>query len=472
MHPRFDGPNSAGMKDAESKTQPRLHPRSFAILFAVSVVVAIGNTGLMSILPAIGREIAIPDAYMAAIFSLSALLWAVMSPIWARESDRRGRKPLIMLGLAGFAISMLCCGLVVTAGLYHLAPWYVIFVIFLLARALFGLIGSASNPATQAYVAERTSRSERTQQMASLAGAFGLGTVVGPFLAPLFILPFVTLAGPLFSFALLSAAMLAVVWRYLPEAPRARDQRRFPAAGERGFSAAFGWVGKIAAQVRQPRKLAAEAIAASRSSVLFPFLVYGFLVATCQTAQGYTLGFMIIDKLELTPIKALGFISVAMAAGAMAGLLAQWGLIRIFNMGPKALLRWGVGLACLGNLITVFAPDYWTVVAGYAISALGYGFARPGFTAGASLAVKMQDQAKAAGYIAAVNGLNVIIAPLFVGLYQAVAWAPFLLNAAILAGLLVFALKNRVLREAGERGDDDDDEATLALLERSDEGGV
>jgi hypothetical protein len=82
--------------------------------------------------------------------------------------------------------------------------------------------------------------------------------------------------------------------------------------------------------------------------VLFPFLLYGFLVATCQTAQGYTLGFMIIDKLQLTPIKALGFISVAMAAGAMAGLLAQWGLIRIFNMGPRALLRWGVALACLG----------------------------------------------------------------------------------------------------------------------------
>ena len=44
--------------------------------------------------------------------------------------------------------------------------------------------------------------------------------------------------------------------------------------------------------------------------------------------------------------------------------------------------------------------------------------------------------------------------------------------AAILAGLLVFAFRNKVLREAGERGEDDDDEATLALLERSDEGGV
>ena len=430
------------MKNGEASPTPRLAPRSFAILFAVSIVVAIGNTGLMSILPAIGREIDVPDAYMAAIFSLSALLWAVMSPIWARESDKRGRRPLIMLGLAGFAVSMLCCGLVVTAGLHHLAPWYVIFIIFLLARALFGLIGSSSNPATQAYVAERTSRAERTQQMASLAGAFGLGTVVGPFLAPLFILPVVTLAGPLFAFSLIAIAMLGIVWRYLPEEKVQRETRRLAGAGL--------W--------RDPR--------------LVPFLVYGFLVATCQTAQGYTLGFMIIDKLKLSPIAALGYISVAMAAGAMAGLLAQWGLIRMFNMGPKVLLRWGVILACAGNLITAFAPDYWTVVAGYAIASLGYGFARPGFTAGASLSVNMHEQAQAAAAIAAVNGLNVIIAPLFVGLYEAVAWAPFLLNAAILAGLTVFAFRNTILRKAGEGSLTDEDDATLALLERSDEGGV
>lgn len=425
-----------------AQSVPKLAPRSFGILFAVSIVVAIGNTGLMSILPAIGREIGIPDAFMAAIFSLSALLWAVMSPFWARESDKRGRRPLIMLGLAGFSISMLCCALVVTAGLHHLAPWPVIFVVFLLARALFGLIGSASNPATQAYVAERTSRADRTQMMASLAGAFGLGTVVGPFLAPMFILPVVTLAGPLFSFSLLALGMMIVVWRGLPEE---------------------------SVRTRQTRRLAGASL--WRDKRLAPFLIYGFLVATCQTAQGYTLGFMIIDKLQVSPVEALGFIAVSMAAGAMAGLLAQWGLIRIFSMGPKALLRWGVVLACIGNLITAFAPDYWTVVAGYAIACLGYGFARPGFTAGASLSVSMHEQAQAAAAIAAVNGLNVIIAPLFVTLYEAFHPGPFLLNSVILAGLVVFALKNGVLRGAGEQADPDE-EGTLALLERSDEGGV
>ncbi|HRD47217.1 MAG TPA: MFS transporter, partial [Caulobacter sp.] len=318
------------------------------------------------------------------------------------------------------------------------------------------------------------SRADRTQQMASLAGAFGLGTVVGPFLAPLFILPVVTLAGPLFTFSLLAAGMLFVVWRHLPETARPRDQRPFPGAGTRGWRATLQPAAVFLSKLRNPGKLSAELIETARGSVLFPFLAYGFLVATCQTAQSYTLGFMIIDKLQMTPIKALGFISVAMAAGAMAGLLAQWGLIRIFNMGPKVLMRWGVALACVGALTMAFAPDYWTVVAGNAIASLGFGFARPGFTAGASLAVKMEDQAKAAGYIAAVNGLNVILAFFFVRLYEEIKVGPFVLSATILAGLFVYALRNPVLREAGEKTADGDgeEEATLAMLERSDEGGV
>ena len=53
---------------------PRLSRRSFGILFAVSIVVAVGNTGLLSVLPAIGREIGIPDPMVAAIFSWNVLI--------------------------------------------------------------------------------------------------------------------------------------------------------------------------------------------------------------------------------------------------------------------------------------------------------------------------------------------------------------------------------------------------------------
>ena len=310
-----------------SSVAPALPRRSFAIIFAVSAATAMGNTGLISVLPAIGRSIGIADWMVSGIFSLSALLWAGSSPYWARSSDRHGRKPLMMLGLSGFMVSMALCGVVVSAGLHKLAAPIVIFGLFLLARALFGLFGAASNPATQAYVAERTPPEGRTQAMASLAGAFGLGTVIGPFLAPLFVFPVVGLAGPLFSFSLIALVMLFIVWRYLPDqkVPIEAQRPRRPVVGgpkERGM-----W--------RDPR--------------IQPFLIYGFIVATCQTAQAQTLGFLIIDKLHMSPAQAQYFIAIAMMFGAVAGLLAQWGLIRMFEMTPRQLLRWGVGIAALGT---------------------------------------------------------------------------------------------------------------------------
>lgn len=435
-----------------AESPSRLPARSFAIIFGVSIATALGNTGMQSVLPAIGRSIGFPDFLVAAIFSLSALLWAFSSPVWARLSDQRGRKPLMLVGLAGFMVSMICCGLVVGAGVRHLLPTLVIFLLFLLARALFGLFGAASNPATQAYVAERTRRDERTEAMAGLAGAFGLGTIIGPAVAPLFVLPVVGLAGPMFAFAVIAAVMMLIVARYLPEAkgPPAAPEADFP-----GEEPVVVEGGKRPSLFRDPR--------------LTPFLVYGFLIAACQTAQGQTLGFLIIDKLHMPPLRAQGFTAVAMMAGAVAGLLAQWGLIRMFRMTPSHLLRWGAGIAALANLIVAFAPSYSAVVMGYALSSLGYGFCRPGFTAGSSLAVSQSEQARAAGAIAAVNGVNVVVAPLFVLLYGASHPAPFLVNAAILGGLLILALRSGVLSRAGD-APTTENEAALSSLERNQEG--
>jgi len=423
--------------------------QAFAIIFCVSAATALGNTGLISVLPAIGRSIGIPDAMVSAIFSLSALLWAFSSPFWARASDRYGRKPLMMVGLSGFLISMTLCGVVVSAGLRHMAPPMIIFALFLLARALFGLFGAASNPATQAYIAERTPLEKRTQAMASLAGAFGLGTVIGPFMAPLFIYPVVGLAGPLFTFAAIALAMLFVVWRFLPNEkpdPEAQRPRRPVVAG---------------APKEKPMWLDPR---------ITPFLAYGFIVATCQTAQQQTLGFLIIDKLHMTPAQSQYFIAIAMMFGAVAGLLAQWGLIRMFEMTPRQLLRWGVAVAALGNLIVALSNGYYGVVAGYAISSLGFGFARPGFTAGSSIAVGIDEQARVAGAIAAVNGVNVILAPLFVLLYQHYGPLPFLINTALMAGLLVYAFRNVALKNADPEPMPRE-AATQATLEKSDEGG-
>ncbi len=443
-------PDTSASPGSAAGAPPGLPKRAVAIIIGVSAATALGNTGLISVLPAIGRSIGLADEMVVGIFSLSAILWAVASPFWARASDRFGRKPLMMSGLSGFMVSMVLCGLVVSAGLRHLATPLLIFLAFLVCRALFGLFGSASNPATQAYVADFTPRDQRTQSMAMLAGAFGIGTVVGPFLAPVFIYPVLGLAGPLFTFAVIAAAMLFCVWRFLPPSPK-----RVEVAPE--VEAAAADEGPQTPMWRDRR--------------VIPFLIYGFLVATTQTAQQQTLGFLIIDKLGVSPLAAQRPIAIAMMFGAMAGLLAQWGIIRMFEMTPRQLLRWGVACAALGNLMVALAHDYSTVVAGYAMASLGFGFARPGFTAGGSLAVGWRDQARVAGAIAAVNGINAVFAPAFMALYRWEHPAPFFLNMSLMLAMLAYAFISGPLRNADPAPATREDVAA-ATLERSDEAGT
>lgn len=399
---------------------PHPHRRAFAILFCVLMSVAAGNTALQAVLPAIGRELGLRDTLVTGVFSLSALLWAVTAPIWARASDRRGRKPLIQLGLAGYAVSMASFGAVVLAGLNGWLGAAGIFIGLTLTRGVFGLTGSASGPAAQAYVAERTTPAERTAAIAVLASAFGLGTVLGPAVAPFLALEPVGLIGPVFAFSGLALAMLAVVTRGLHEPPT--EQRTASVAPRRGL-----W----------------------RDGRIRPFLLYAFVLVSVQAVNVASLGFLVIDQLDLPPARAQSFIGAAMMAGAVTGLLAQWGLIRMLGMSPRALLRWGAGLACAGNAALAVAPDFGTVVFCYALMNVGFGFARPGFTAGASLAVDGGEQGAVAGALTAVIGAAFIASPVAgVALYETWRPAPFLLNAVLCLGLLGYALLSAALKQA------------------------
>ncbi|MFZ0266519.1 MFS transporter [Caulobacter sp.] len=409
------------------RLEDRVRGRAFAILFAVLLSSAAGNTALQTVLPAIGREVGIPDVLISSIFSLSALLWGVMSPVWARMSDKRGRKPMVVLGMAGFAVSMLGFGFFILMGLKGLMVPLAVFAGATLSRAIFGLVGSASNPAAQAYVADRTAPADRTNAMATMASASGLGTILGPAVAPFLVFPLLTLSGPMFAFALIAGIVLVVVMRGLPESPDEIPER----GGET--------VHKPRARVRWNDRR------------IMPFVIYGFLLASAQTVNQQTLGFMVIDKLQISPAKAAAFAGVAMMAGAVASLLAQWGLIRMLRLTPRQLLWLGAGCAALGNLIVAFSPDYHTLVVGFALCSLGYGFARPGFTAGASLSVGHEEQGAVAGAISAINGASVIIAPVLgVALYKWAHPSPYLMNVALLFGLVAYALIDPVMRRVGD----------------------
>ena len=426
-----------------SATLPRRH---FALLFVALLTVAAGNTALQSVLPAIARVIGIKDMLVAVIFSFSALLWTFSAPFWARQSDRRGRKLLTLIGVAGFGVSMLGCGIAIFAGLRNWLLPLEVFVLFAGLRMIFGVFGSASNPAAQAYVAARTTEAERTNALSTLSSAFGLGTIIGPALAPLFILGAAGLAGPLFAFAAIAVVVLIAVARGLPD----DDPTHFAEGGDHhGAPASEPSVGggptgasAVAADVGRRARLALT------DPRIAPYLLFGFVSGSIQAATGQALGFLIIDRVAKGgALAAQSSISIVFMAGAGATLLAQWGLIPKLRLTPPRLVRWGTAIAACGTLGIAVAHEFHTLVLAYAVASLGYGLARPGFTAGSSLAVRNDEQGAVAGAVTQANGACFVLAPAIgIGLYELSPSSPYWLGTGALLMLLTYAVLNPVLR--------------------------
>jgi MFS family permease len=411
-------------------THPVLPRRSFNLIFAASLTTTIGLNGMMSVMPSIGRKLGIADALVAMIFSLSGLLFSVCAPFWAKMSDKYGRKPLMITGTSGFILSMISCALVVIAGINRLVEPTTIFIFFLLARGLFGLFGSANGPSTQAYVAENTSPTTRTKAIAGLAGAANLGSILGPALAPLLILTPLGIAGPMVFFALAGCAVLLAIVFFLPES-------KYRPSLAPGLKSSHGECLKV---------IETPTVPLWRDARFFPFLIFGLAVFVCSAAQTQILGFLILDKVHSDPIAAQRFVATAMIAGAAAGMFAQWVIVRTFDMTPKSLMIVGAALAAAGNLINALQPNYITVIFGYASAAMGFAMARPGFTAGASLALTGKEQARAAGAIAALAGVNAVTNPLFVWLYGYSHWAPFAICTIVMSGMAVYVITSPILR--------------------------
>jgi predicted MFS family arabinose efflux permease len=122
-----------------------------------------------------------------------------------------------------------------------------------------------------------------------------------------------------------------------------------------------------------------------------------------------------------------------MIAGAAAGLGAQWGLIPRLGLKPRELILWGALIAAAGTIATMLAQNLYGLVIGFALSSLGFGFTRPGFTAGASLAVPLSEQGGVAGVITSANGIAFVAAPgLGMALYCLDVRLPFAISALLL----------------------------------------
>jgi MFS family permease len=420
--------------------------RSFALMFLVMLTVAAANTALQSVLPALGRSLGVRDQAVAAAFSVSALLWVLAAPFWANRSDRHGRRHMILLGVGGLVVSLVVCGTFLCLSINGIIPGAAAFGLFIVGRLIYGSLGAAAPPAVQALVAGATTREQRTKALTLLASAFGLGTIVGPAIAPWLILGSVGgvevgLAGPAFIMAAFGAGVWLFVARALP------DDRAQVDAEVRGAKSAYPSIGgaPTGASVR-----AATASHGEHVGFLDPrvrgWMIAGLVMGHAQAMTSQAIGFLVIDRLGLPPAAALEPTGIVLMMGAGAALLVQWGIIPLLNMNPRQLVLTGLLVSAVGTALTGLAGSLFGIATAYALSSLGFGFARPGFTAGASLAVGPEGQGSVAGKVTSVNGASFVLGPsIGVGLYELSHALPYLIAGAACVGMVAYAWA--VLRE-------------------------
>jgi predicted MFS family arabinose efflux permease len=402
----------------------------FALLFAVMLVAASGNTAMQSLMPAIGRELGVADLWVAVAFSLSAVIWVLTAPYWARRADHRGRRALMRLGLYGFIASSLICGGILAAGLHGLISATVVFVVFVFGRAVYGGWGSASPPAVQAYIAARTEGEQRTAYLAALASSFGLGTIIGPAIAPLFIFEPLGLSGPLIVFAAIGVVVLMLVALRLPDDT--------PGSAARGEVVDYPAMGGFLVRGRERRDDRDREPLRWRDPRVLPWHIIGVVGGHGHAALLGVIGFLVIDRTGVPLAEAQQSIAIVLMAGAGATLLAQWGMIPFLALSPRQLVLWGLLIAAAGTALNGFAQSMYGMTLGFSVASIGFGLFRPGFTSGASLAVRPDEQNAVAGMVTSVNGVAYIAAPA-VGVLLYGWWMPlpFLVTAA---GMVVLAL--------------------------------
>jgi hypothetical protein len=232
----------------------------------------------------------------------------------------------------------------------------------------------------------------------------------------------------------MGGAILAVVLRFLDDAPT-EHSTAIPAS-EPAIGGEPDEAGLQAAQLAQR----GHSIGYFEPRVR-PWILAGLLSGHAQAISGQVMAFLVIDRLALAPAAAQPMIGLVLMSGAGAALLAQWGVIPRLNLNPRQLCIWGAGLAALGCSGVAFAHGLHGTAVAFAVASLGFGFLRPGFTAGASLAVTSAEQGAVAGRVTALNGLNFIFGPAAgILLYEVWHPLPYLVSAAALLGLMLYGL--------------------------------
>jgi DHA1 family tetracycline resistance protein-like MFS transporter len=374
-------------------------------LLIVLSVITLDSAGIgliFPILPSLLRELTGTDEVSVAygvMLALYAFMQFVFSPALGALSDRYGRRPVLLVSIAGAAIDYL----VMAA-----SPFY---WLLLVGRAIAGITGANMAVAT-AYVSDITADDQRARRFGYVSACFGLGFILGPALGGL--LGGWWLRAPFIAAALLNAANLVLVYMFLPESRRA-DGGRIDLAALNPF-APLRWAMSLASLLPLVLIFALYALIGNIPGTIW--VLYGQDRFQWDT---FTVGLSL----------AVFGLSHAVAQAFVTGpLAARFGEVRTIVIG--------IAFDSLAFLTIAFATRGWIAFALAPLFALG-GVGLPALQSLMANQVSNDRQGALQGVLASANGLTAILGPL-VGTEIYALTREVLPGAVWMLGVVMYAL--------------------------------
>ena len=384
--------------------------RALATLFLIVFTDLVGFGIVIPLLPLYAEHYHPAPWVFGLLMAAYSAMQFVFSPILGRLSDRVGRRPVLLISLAGSVVGFV---------MFALADS----LVWLFAARLLAGIAGGNIATAQAVIADTTKPEDRARGMGLIGAAFGLGFIAGPALAGL--LAPISPAAPGWGAAACSAVAFAMTLLYLPETRPVGTAaaRSTPASGVARL--AFAW--------RHPE--------------LGPLMLIGFAVVTGFAAFEVTFAQFLHDRLAL-PHSGVSFLFVyvgvlaAVVQGVLVGRATRW-------LGERRLVIGGLALGAVGLLLLASAHSLGVVLAVLPVLSLGIGMVMPSLSALVSRGAAADQQGMALGAFQGISSLARVVGP-FAAEVALGSWgvAAPQVGAAVLAALAAGGAAT-VLRRAG-----------------------
>jgi len=373
--------------------------KGFSPIFVIVLTVFIDITGygiIIPLLPFYAKEFQAGPTELGILIASFAIMQFFFSPLLGKASDKKGRKPILLISLLISFISFT---------IFSFANSY---LMLLFSRIIAGI--ATERAVAQAYIADVTDHKSRTKEMGKIGAALGAGFIIGPSIGG--ILSTYGFSIPGYAAMILTVINILFVISLLPEPHRDKERTNEVTTGSSGY------LRGLRDSLRKP--------------LLGPTLLILFIVTLAFSTIPVIVPLLSIDffnfnSLELSYVFIyIGLIQIVMQGFLINPLSKRLGEEKLIALGPILMATGTLLMPIFQNVAIFFLTN--------SLLAAGFGIINTSIPAFLSKRISIDEQGSILGVAGSVASIANIPGPLIIGLIYdfAGSFVPFLISAVML----------------------------------------